>query len=76
MMQKYSVSIRGHATSISLEPEFWNALCALATAQNKAVAQLIAEIDASRSRTSGGLSSAIRLHILNEMHQRLTPPPE
>ncbi len=76
MMQKYSVSIRGHATSISLEPEFWDVLCALATAQNKAVAQLITEIDTDRSRTSGGLSSAIRLYILNEMHQRLTPPPE
>ena len=75
-MQKYSVSIRGHATSISLEPEFWDVLCALATAQNKAVAQLIAEIDADRSRKSVGLSSAIRLYILNEMHQRLTPPPE
>jgi hypothetical protein len=51
-------------------------LCALATAQNKAVAQLIAEIDTDSSRTSGGLSSAIRLHILNEMRQRLTLPPE
>ena len=76
MMQKHSVSIKGHATSISLEPEFWDVLCALAIAQNKAVAKLIAEIDTDRSRTSGGLSSAISLHILNEMHQRLTTPPE
>ena len=66
-MQKYSVSIRGHATSISLEPEFWAALCGLATVQNRPVAQLIAEIDTDRSRTSGGLSSAIRLYILAEL---------
>ncbi len=71
-MQKYSVSIKGHATSISLEPEFWAVLCILATAQNKPVAQLIAEIDAHRSKTSSGLSSAIRLYILAEMQKRLS----
>ena len=71
-MQKYSVSIRGHATSISLEPEFWLVLCAIATVQNRPVAQLIAEIDTDRSKISGGLSSAIRLYILAEMQLRLS----
>ena len=70
MIQKYSVSIRGHATSISLEPEFWAILCVLAAAQNRPVAQLIAEIDTNRSRTSSSLSSAIRLYILAEMQKR------
>ncbi len=72
MMQKYSVSIRGHATSISLEPEFWAVLCVLATAQNRPVAQLIAEIDTDRSKPFGGLSSAIRLYILAEMQKQLS----
>ncbi len=67
MMQKYSVSIRGHATSISLEPEFWAVLYVIATAQNRPVSQLISEIDADRGKTSGGLSSAIRLYILAKM---------
>lgn len=58
---KRSVTIAGHATSVSLEPEFWDALKELADRRGLSLNQLIAEIDQSRS---GNLSSAIRIHVL------------
>ena len=65
-MQKYSVSIKGHRTSISLEAPFWDELTRIAQQRNIAVASLVADIDKQRS---GGLSSAIRLFILAELKQ-------
>lgn len=64
---KRSVTIAGHRTSISLEPEFWDALREISAAQNKSVNGLISEIDAARpndGRLAGGLSSAIRGYVL------------
>ncbi len=60
-IRKRSVMIEGHATSVSLEPAFWDALTELARARGTAINQLIAEIDRSRS---GNLSSAIRVFVL------------
>jgi predicted DNA-binding ribbon-helix-helix protein len=60
-MAKYSVRIAGHATSVSLEPEFWEALCEIAARRGLPVNTLLAAIDAGRS---GNLSSAIRLFVL------------
>lgn len=65
-MQKYSVSIKGHRTSISLEAPFWDELTRIAQQRNISVASLITEIDKQRS---GGLSSAIRVFILAELKQ-------
>lgn len=59
---KRSVKIRGHATSISLEDEFWEALRDIAAARGLAVSVLVAEIDGARG--AYGLSSAIRRHVL------------
>jgi len=59
---KRSVRIAGHATSISLEAAFWQALCDIAAARQMSVNALIAAIDATRS---GNLSSAIRLFVLD-----------
>ena len=58
---KRSVNIAGHMTSVSLEQEFWEALKGIAQSQARPVADLIAEIDKTRS---GGLSSAIRVYVL------------
>ena len=66
-MRKRSVSIRGHRTSLSLEDAFWDELSAIAQAREMSVAALITEID--RTRT-GGLSSAIRLFILEDLKQK------
>lgn len=60
-MMKRSVLIAGHPTSVSLEPEFWEALRDLAAARGRSINALVEEIDATRT---GNLSSAIRVHVL------------
>lgn len=63
-IKKYSVMISGHRTSISLEPEFWEEIKRLAKEKNVSVPALVAEIDDARN---GGLSSALRLYVLNAL---------
>jgi predicted DNA-binding ribbon-helix-helix protein len=58
---KRSVRIAGHATSVSLEAAFWDALCELARRRHVSVNALLSRIDAERS---GNLSSAARLFVL------------
>ena len=58
---KRSVRIVGHATSVSLEPAFWDALCEIAARREMSLNALLSRIDAERS---GNLSSAIRLFVL------------
>ena len=60
MPQKHSVTIAGHATSLTLEPIFWDALNAAAIAEGKPLAALVAEIDEARTTN---LSSAIRVWL-------------
>lgn len=55
---KRSLTIAGHATSISLEPSFWDGLQQLAREQNASLASVVAAID--RVRGNNGLPSAIR----------------
>jgi predicted DNA-binding ribbon-helix-helix protein len=62
---KRSLSIKGHRTSISLEPEFWDALRAIAAKRQLSLAELVSEIDATRGERN--LSSAIRVSILSSM---------
>ncbi len=59
---KHSVRIAGHATSVSLEAAFWEALCEIAARRGMSINALLAAIDAERS---GNLSSAIRLFVLD-----------
>lgn len=66
-MKKRSVSIRGHRTSLSLEDAFWDELSTMAKTRDMSVAALITEIDRTRS---GGLSSAVRLFILEDLKQK------
>ena len=61
MIQKRSVKIAGHATSVSLEAEFWDALRLIAARRGVSMARLIASTDAGRA---GNLSSALRLLVL------------
>jgi predicted DNA-binding ribbon-helix-helix protein len=61
---KRSISIAGHRTSISLEPEFWDALSEIAKSRGISVATLVAEIDVGRSGRN--LSSAIRVYLLKQ----------
>lgn len=65
-MRKHSVIVAGHATSVSLEDEFWQALQRLARRDGKSLNTLIAEIDGARTTN---LSSAIRLHVLRALER-------
>jgi predicted DNA-binding ribbon-helix-helix protein len=60
---KRSVTIAGHRTSVSLEPEFWQALTDIASARERPLARLIDEIDKREGRDKN-LSSALRLFVL------------
>lgn len=61
---KRSLTIAGHRTSLSLEPEFWEALQAAAAARKVPVATLVSEIDGTRGGRN--LSSAVRVWLLAE----------
>jgi predicted DNA-binding ribbon-helix-helix protein len=61
---KRSVTIAGHRTSVSLEPEFWAELAAIAKTERRSLADLIATVDGSRQ---GGLTRALRLLVLKRL---------
>lgn len=63
---KRSMTIAGHATSISLEPPFWTALEAAALDQALPLNALVARIDAERvdAGASANLASALRCWLL------------
>jgi predicted DNA-binding ribbon-helix-helix protein len=63
--EKHSLTLNGHATSVSLEPEFWAAFRAIAARRGLPVARLAAGIDAARDPAQG-LASAIRVFVLAE----------
>ena len=67
-MQKRSLSIAGHRTSIALEPEFWAGLEIMANDRHLPLAGLIRDID--QSRDTPNLSSALRLAVLRWYQQR------
>lgn len=60
--EKHSLTLQGHRTSVSLEPEFWAALRALARARRMPLNRLAAEIDTARG--DQGLASALRVAVL------------
>lgn len=62
---KRSLTIAGHRTSLSLEPEFWESLRKFATDERKSLATLVGEID--NARGDRNLSSAIRVWILKRL---------
>jgi predicted DNA-binding ribbon-helix-helix protein len=57
--------IAGHATSVSLEPVFWEALRAAAETESLPLNALVARIDAERvlQADSPNLASAIRVWL-------------
>ena len=62
---KRSMMIAGHATSISLEPVFWEALRAAAEEEAVPLSALVARIDAERVEAPQppNLASAIRVWL-------------
>lgn len=62
-MKKISLSLSGHQTSISLEPEFIDALQYISKLTRQPIAKIIDEIDENRDINTN-LSSAVRIWIL------------
>jgi predicted DNA-binding ribbon-helix-helix protein len=71
---KRSITIAGHQTSISLEPLFWDALEAAASAHALPLNALVAAIDHARIQAEEppNLASAIRAWLMDQARQ---PPP-
>ncbi len=67
---KHSVVLRGHRTSVNLEPPFWDVLQEAARTRELTVAQLISLVDEARSYNN--LSSALRLYALDFCRKRAT----
>jgi predicted DNA-binding ribbon-helix-helix protein len=61
-LRKRSVVLAGHATSLALEPEFWDVLEAIAAARSLSLPALVGDIDARRAGRP--LASACRLAAL------------
>jgi predicted DNA-binding ribbon-helix-helix protein len=65
---KRSLTIAGHRTSLSLEPEFWAVLKSIAEENRKTIASIVEEIDVDRGTRN--LSSAIRVWILKRLQSK------
>lgn len=65
--RKRSISIKGHRTSLSLEPVFWDLLKEEAAVRRVSMAQLVSRIDDTRTTN---LSSAIRVYLALQLKER------
>ena len=63
-IQKRSVEIAGHRTSLTLEAAFWRALKRLAAQDRISINKLVERIDRNRQ---GNLSSAVRVYVLERL---------
>ncbi len=68
-MRKRSITLKGHRTSIALEPEFWAALDDFTETDGRSLASLIARIDRDRLKQDPppGLASALRVYVLRRL---------
>lgn len=71
-MRKRSITLKGHRTSIALEPEFWDALDAIVEAEKRTLPALIDSIDRNRLKQTPppGLASAIRVYVLKRLSSK------
>ena len=59
---KKSMTLERHRTSVALEPEFWNALDAIAHRRQQSLTSLVEQIDSGRGDRP--LASALRVFAL------------
>lgn len=72
LVVKRSIVIAGRKTSVSLEDAFWKGLKEIASARHLTLSALVGGIDSER--TSGNLSSAIRLVVLGHYRAMISTP--
>lgn len=65
-LQKRTIRLAGHNTSVALEQEFWLALENLAEKRGQSLPQLISAVDSTRS---SGLASALRVLVLQSSRE-------
>lgn len=75
-MQKRSISIHGHRTSLLLEPIFWAELEKIATQKKLTLPALITHIDRQRIRDGentpkniASLASTLRVYVVTQLKQ-------
>lgn len=64
-MNKHTVKVNGHDTSVFIEEEFWLELKYISKLKKKSISVLISDVD--KNKKTQNLSSAIRLYILNHL---------
>ena len=67
-MNKHTVKVNGHDTSVSIEEEFWLELKHISKLKKKSISVLISDVD--KNKKTQNLSSAIRLYILNHLKNK------
>ena len=67
-LEKHSVTIAGHRTSISLEVGFWIHFKRIAEEQNISLNEIIRQLDEART---GSLSGAIRVYVLENLEHTI-----
>ena len=63
---KKSFTIGNHRTSISLEPEFWDALVIKAKERDVSLSKLVLKIDNEKPKDYNNLASYIRIWVLKK----------
>ena len=64
---KKSFTIGNHRTSISLEPEFWDALEIKAKERDISLSKLVLKIDNEKPKDYNNLASYIRIWVLKKI---------
>ena len=67
-MNKHTVKVNGHDTSVFIEKEFWLELKYISKLNNKSISGIISDID--KNKETKNLSSAIRLYVLNHLKNK------
>lgn len=67
--EKHSLTLRGHRTSVSLEPAFWQALAEIAAERGISLNRLASEIDEARA-SDESLAAAMRVFCLDTLRRR------
>ncbi|MEJ6587755.1 MAG: ribbon-helix-helix domain-containing protein [Pelagibacterales bacterium] len=67
-MNKHTVKVNGHDTSVFIEKEFWLELKYISKLNNKSISGIISDID--KYKETQNLSSAIRLYVLNHLKNK------
>lgn len=77
-MEKRSLSLAGHRTSLALETEFWAVLEEMATRRAMSLPALIGEIDRERIESCPGaganLASAVRTRVVRWLDSQRADP--